>query len=71
MTKEEKFTSLAVYIAKLTDHLKGEENGDDTYYSRSRQVSEAFSKSKAYYLVKRNELPHIRIGRNVRVLEGE
>lgn len=29
------------------------------------------SKSKAYYLVKRNELPHIRIGRNVRVLEGD
>ena len=29
------------------------------------------SKSKAYYLVKRNEIPHIRIGRNVRVLEGD
>jgi excisionase family DNA binding protein len=29
------------------------------------------SKSKAYYLVKRNELPHIRIGRNVRVLETD
>jgi excisionase family DNA binding protein len=29
------------------------------------------SKSKVYYLVKRNELPHIRIGRNVRVLETD
>ena len=29
------------------------------------------SKSKAYYLVKRNEILHIRIGRNVRVLEGD
>lgn len=29
------------------------------------------SKSKAYYLVNRNEIPHIRIGRNVRVLEGD
>ncbi len=29
------------------------------------------SKSKIYYLVKRNELPHIRIGRNVRILESD
>lgn len=37
------------------------------------QVAEylKLSKSKAYYLVKRNDLPHIRIGRNVRVLESD
>jgi hypothetical protein len=44
MTKEEKFTSLAVYITKLAEYLKGEENGDNTYYSRSRQVFKALQK---------------------------
>ena len=29
------------------------------------------SKSKIYYLVQRNEIPHFRIGRNVRILESE
>jgi len=29
------------------------------------------SKSKVYYLVKRNEIPHIRIQRNVRILHSD
>jgi excisionase family DNA binding protein len=29
------------------------------------------SKSKVYYLVKRNEIPHIRIQRNVRILQSD
>ena len=29
------------------------------------------SKSKIYYLVKRKEIPHVRIGRNVRIKEGD
>ena len=29
------------------------------------------SKSKIYYLVKRNQIPHIRIGKNVRIREKE
>jgi hypothetical protein len=44
MTKEEKFTSLAVYITQLINYLKGDEHGDDTYYSRGRQVFKALQK---------------------------
>ena len=29
------------------------------------------SKSKIYYLVQRNEIPYIRLGRNVRILESD
>lgn len=29
------------------------------------------SKSKVYYLIKRNEIPHIRIQRNVRILHSD
>ncbi len=29
------------------------------------------SKSKIYYLVQRREIPHVRIGRNVRIKESE
>ena len=29
------------------------------------------SKSKIYYLVQRNEIPYVRIGRNVRILESD
>ncbi len=29
------------------------------------------SKAKIYYLINRRELPHIRLGRNVRILEGD
>jgi hypothetical protein len=49
MTKEEKFISLAVYIAKVTDYLKGKENGDDTYYSRSRQIPKALQKQNILF----------------------
>ena len=43
MTKEEKFTSVAVYISKIVDHLQGAEgNGYDFDYPRSGTIFEAF-----------------------------
>jgi excisionase family DNA binding protein len=44
----------------------------DTIYTVP-QVAEylKISKSKIYYLVQKNRIPHIRIGRNVRILESE
>ncbi len=41
---------------------------DDTIFTVP-EVAEylKISKSKIYYLVSRNEIPHIRIGRNVRI----
>lgn len=41
MDMREPDSSFTVYMAKLKDYLKGVENGNDTYYSRSRQVSKA------------------------------
>lgn len=37
------------------------------------QVAEylKISKSKIYYLVQRKEIPHVRIGRNVRIRESD
>lgn len=40
MTKEEKFKSVVVYISKVVDHLKGVDNGQDIYSSRSRRILE-------------------------------
>jgi len=48
MTKEEKFTSVTIYLAKVVDHLKGVENGQpyhpvprpNPYRSRSSQLPE-------------------------------
>ena len=31
MTREEKFTSVTIYLAKVVDHLKGTDNGQYTY----------------------------------------
>jgi len=43
MTREEKFTSVAVYISKITDHLKGVDDGREpgafTYRKRGFKIS--------------------------------
>ena len=47
MTKDEKFTSVAVYITKLVEHLQGAENEyksevrQNSDYPRGRRLSQA------------------------------
>jgi hypothetical protein len=38
MTKQEKFTSVVVYLSKVVDHLKGVDDGEDLYYPTSRRI---------------------------------
>lgn len=38
MTREEKFTSVTIYLAKVVDHLKGIENEHGTYLVRRQSV---------------------------------
>ena len=40
MTKEEKFTSVVVYISKITDHLKGVDDGEYIHSSGSGIIFE-------------------------------
>ena len=44
MTKEEKFTSVVVYLSKVVDHLQGADDGKDVYLSRGRIVRNNFKK---------------------------
>ena len=44
MTRNEKFISLAVYVAKITEALKGDKNGTDHDYPPSRRILKAFQK---------------------------
>jgi hypothetical protein len=44
MTKEEKFMSVVVYLSKVVEHLKGVDNGQDIYSSRSRRILEDVEK---------------------------
>ena len=36
MTKEEKFTSVTIYLSKVVDHLNGNEEMDQRIYSKPR-----------------------------------
>ena len=42
MTKGEKGTSIAIYVSKIVEHLKGGENGTDIHYPRSLTLFENF-----------------------------
>ena len=44
MTKDEKFTSVVVYLSKVVDHLKGVDDGEDLYYPTSRRILADFEK---------------------------
>jgi hypothetical protein len=44
MTKEEKFTSVTVYLRKVVDHLKGVDDGEDLYYPPGRRILADFKK---------------------------
>ena len=44
MTKEEKFTSVVVYISKIADHLKGVDDGEYIHSSRSGIIFEDVKK---------------------------
>jgi hypothetical protein len=39
MTKEEKFTSVAIYLAKTVDHLKGVTDDADSKFARQRNTN--------------------------------
>jgi len=74
MSREERFTSVSIYLAKVVDHLQGVEDERNTYVirgpnpdsSRSSTIPK-MSKSKIYYLVSHKKIPHLKLGRNVRI----
>jgi len=77
MTKEERFTSVTVYLAKIADHLQGVP--DEYLYPIPRphsrraagRAGSAVVQVKIYYLISRKQFPHLRLGKNVRVRESD
>ena len=57
MTKEEKFMSVVIYLSKVVDHLKGVDNGQDIYSSRSRRIFEDVEKQSVLFSATEEDTP--------------
>ena len=70
MTPKERQAIAGVYLAKIVDYLQGRQpdvwkcrTRPHTDRSRNGRIPEAL-KSKVYNLVQRNQIPHLKIGKN-------